>query len=116
MKRLILQYEWGNECSCGTENIPFEYSSKEDAFVDFFTLKDKTKEEYLKANTLYGELREKRPRMTDEEYIQKHREISMLPQDPDFQFIGRDWFCLENLEESVTFYELDEWFENYKTK
>jgi hypothetical protein len=45
--KLILRYNW---CipyeGSGTETIPFEYSSKEDAFVDFFELKEKAEHEF----------------------------------------------------------------------
>lgn len=41
MQKLILQYCWDDYSWGGREHIPFEYSSKEQAFVDFFTLYEK---------------------------------------------------------------------------
>lgn len=37
MQKLILQYYWDDGAYSGHEHFPFEYSSKEQAFVDFFT-------------------------------------------------------------------------------
>lgn len=45
--KLILRYNWNIPWTAsGTEIIPFEYSSKEDAFVDFFELKEKAEHEF----------------------------------------------------------------------
>ena len=46
--KIILQYSWCDPwVAQGTETIPFEYSSKEDAFVDFFSLHEVAlKEDY----------------------------------------------------------------------
>jgi len=42
MQKLILRYFWDDQGAyCGYEHLPFEYSSKEQAFVDFFTLYEK---------------------------------------------------------------------------
>ncbi len=45
MQRLVLVYNWcvPYEAS-GTETIPFEYASKEDAYVDFMTAFESTQQ------------------------------------------------------------------------
>jgi len=79
MKKLILRRYWSIPYEAdGTDIIPFEYSSKEDAFVDFFSLKEKS--------------------------------------DNYFKFAGNEWIVWDNLEDEVSFFDLDEWFDKYKTK
>ena len=79
--KLILVYNWDIPWEAsGTDTLPFEYSSKEQAFVDFFQAKEDTKNQ--------------------EKF--------------DFYFLDRRWNAYEDLESAVKFFELDEWFDNYK--
>jgi hypothetical protein len=77
MKKLILRRYWSIPYEAdGVDIIPFEYSSKEDAFVDFFSLKERS-----------------------EDY---------------FKFVGIEWNSWDKLEDEVSFFNLDEWFDKHK--
>lgn len=118
--KLIMIHEWGEEYEeYGTDVLPFEYSSKEDAELDFLVLAEEQKIKHQKFTNWQRELNATMSYHKDgpDKYMTAYRDgWAKFAEDfshlPYFKFLGNEFNC--HNQNTPRFYTLEEWFEEYK--